>query len=184
MNTYYFVRHAHVDWTPDENRALSERGHQDAKRASELLSKFPISAIYSSPYLRARQTIALLSSRLDIGVQIQRDLRERRLSEGQVADFLRAVEATWENFSFVHPGGESNSAAQQRGVAVLFRIHQLHQAEHIVISTHGNLLALMLHHFEPSIDFNFWKSMTFPDICQLKIGADGQSVIHRLWGGD
>lgn len=184
MNTFYLVRHAHADWEPNENRPLSERGLQDANRAAEILQKYPISLIYSSPYLRARQTIARLSSRLDIGVQIERDLRERRLSEGQVADFLRAVEATWEDFSFVHPGGESNSAAQQRGVAVLFRIHQLHQAEHIVISTHGNLLALMLHHFEPSIDFNFWKSMTFPDIYQLKIEADGQSVIRRLWGGD
>ena len=184
MNTFYLVRHAHVDWTPDENRSLTERGHQDAKRAAEILLKYPISAIYSSPYLRARQTIAPLSSRLEIEVQSEPDFRERRLSEGQVPNFLKAIEATWEDSSFVHPGGESNSAAQQRGVAVLFRINQLHQVKHIVISTHGNLLALMLHHFEPSIDFNFWKSMTFPDIYQLKIKADCQSIIHRFWDGD
>ena len=184
MNTFYLVRHAHVDWTPDENRSLSERGHQDAKRAAEILLKFPISVISSSPYLRARQTIAPVSSRLEIDVEIEADLRERRLSEGSVGDFLKAVEATWEDFTFAHPGGEPNSAAQQRGVAVLFRINQLHQAKQIVISTHGNLLALVLHHFEPSIDFNFWKSLTFPDIYKLRIKADGQPVIHRLWDGD
>ncbi|MES0362236.1 MAG: histidine phosphatase family protein [Anaerolineales bacterium] len=184
MNTFYLVRHADVVWTPDENRSLSECGHQDAKRAAEILLKFPISVIYSSPYLRARQTIAPLSSHLEIDVQSEPDLRERRMSEGQIPDFLKVIEATWEDFSFAYPGGESNSAAQQRGVAVLLRINQLHQAEHIVISTHGNLLALMLNHFEPSIDFNFWKSMTFPDVYQLKIKADGQAVIHRLWDGD
>ena len=184
MNTFYLVRHAHADWEPDENRPLSERGLQDANRAAEILLKYPISLIYSSPYLRARQTIAPLSSKLEINAQIETDLRERRLSEEPVADFLKAVEVTWDDFSYTHPGGESNSAAQQRGVAVLFRLDQLHQADHIVISTHGNLLAMMLHHFEPSIDFNFWKSMTFPDIYHLKIEADGQSVIHRLWDGD
>ena len=184
MNTFYLVRHAHVDWTPDENRSLSERGHQDAKRAAEILQKFPINVIYSSPYLRARQTIAPVSSRLEIDVQIEPDLRERRLSEGPVADFLKTVEVTWEDFTFAHPGGESNSAAQQRGVAVLIRLDQLHQADHIVISTHGSLLAMMLHHFEPSIDFNFWKSMTFPDIYKLEIKADDQSVFRRLWNED
>ena len=184
MNTFYLVRHAHVDWTPDENRSLSERGHQDAKRAAEILLKFPISVIYSSPYLRARQTIAPLSSRLEIDVEIEADLRERRLSEGSVGDFLKAVEATWEDFTFAHPGGEPNSAAQQRGVAVLSRLDQRHQADHIVISTHGNLLAMMLHHFEPSIDLNFWKSMSFPDIYKLKIKPGGQAIILRMWGVD
>ena len=181
MNTFYLVRHAHVDWTPDENRSLSERGHQDAKRAAEILLKFPISVIYSSPYFRARQTIAPVSSRLEIDVQSEPDLRERRFSEGPVGDFLKAVEVTWEDFTFAHPGGEPNSAAQQRGVAVLSRLDQRHQEDHIVISTHGNLLALTLRHFEPSIDFNFWKSMTFPDIYKLSITLPGEAAIDRLW---
>lgn len=184
LNTFYLVRHAHANWTPDENRPLSERGHQDAIRAAEILHKFPVSMIYSSPYRRARQTIAPLSTRLDIDVQIEVDLRERRLWEEPVTDFLKAVEATWEDFSFAHPGGESNSAAQQRGVAVLSMLDQRHQADHIVISTHGNLLALMLHHFELSIDFNFWISMTFPDIYKLKIKPGGQAIIRRMWGVD
>ena len=184
MNTFYLVRHAEGNLTLDENRPLSERGHLDAKQAAEILLKYPISVIYSSPYLRARQTIAPLSSRLEIDVQSEPDLCERKLNDGQAVDFLKAVEATWEDFSFAHPGGESNSAAQQRGVGVLSRVDQRHQEDHIVISTHGNLLALTLNHFEPSIDFNFWKSMTFPDIYKLNINADGQPVIHRLWDGD
>jgi 2,3-bisphosphoglycerate-dependent phosphoglycerate mutase len=181
VNTFYLVRHAYVDWAPDENRPLSERGHQDAERAAVILLKYPISVIYSSPYLRARQTIAPLSSRLDISVKIEPDLRERRLSEEPAADFLKAVEVTWQDFSFAHPGGESNSAAQQRGIAVLSRLDRQYQAEQIAISTHGNLLAVMLHHFEPSTDFNFWKSMTLPDIYELKIKPGGQVVIRRLW---
>ena len=39
-----------------------------------------------------------------------------------------------------------------------------HPTEHIVLSTHGNLLALILQTFDPSVDFVFWKSLTMPDI--------------------
>jgi hypothetical protein len=43
---------------------------------------------------------------------------------------------------------------------------------------------MMLHHFEPSIDLNFWKSMSFPDIYELKIKPGGQAIILRMWGVD
>lgn len=137
--------------------------------------------IYSSPYMRARQTITPLSSRLEIGVHIEPDLRERRLSEEPAADFLKAVEETWGNFAYAHPGGESNSAAQQRGMAVLTMLDKQYQTEHIVISTHGNLLALMLHYFDPTVYLNFWKSITLPDIYKIKINPGGGASIHRLW---
>jgi hypothetical protein len=50
-----------------------------------------------------------------------------------------------------------------------------------VISTHGNLLSMMLHHFDPTVDFTFWKSMTLPDIYQLQIQPGG-GEFRRLWG--
>ncbi|MBE9473570.1 MAG: histidine phosphatase family protein, partial [Chloroflexi bacterium] len=77
MHNFYLVRHAHADWGPDENRPLSEKGFLDAERVADVLIEFPINKIYSSPYLRAQQTIHPLSARLNIPVQIEPDLRER-----------------------------------------------------------------------------------------------------------
>ena len=182
MNTFYLVRHAEVVWEPDENRPLSERGFRDARRVADVLQEFPITVIYSSPYLRARQTIAELSSGLDIGVNIENDLRERRLSSEPGADFFKAVEMTWEDFSFAHPGGESNSSVQKRGVACISSINQQYDSEHIVISTHGNLLAIMLNHFDRTVDFNFWKAMTLPDIFELTFKPGESALFRRLWG--
>ena len=179
----FLVRHAHADCTPGENRPLSERGREDADRVADLLQHCPISALHSSPFRRARQTIGPLAARLDLPVHALLALCERRLGGGPVADFYAAVEATWRDPSFAHAGGESNSAAQQRGAAVIRRLLERHAGEHIVLSTHGNLLALTLQTFDASIDFAFWKSLTMPDIYQLGFTDAGTVAIRRLWHG-
>lgn len=181
MSTFYLLRHAHADWAPDENYPLSARGRDDAQRVADLLQQYPISSIYSSPFPRAFETITPLAKRLGLPVYLDSELRERRLGNSQAEEFLAAVEATWRDSSFAHPGGESNSAAQRRGLAVLRRLQEGHVQEHIVISTHGNLLALILQGFDPSVDFLFWKSLTMPDLYMLTLDQSGEALISRLW---
>ena len=181
MSTFYLVRHAHADWTPDENRPLSARGRDDANHVADVLWQYPIGAIYSSPFLRARETITPLARRLGLPVHIEPELRERRLGNSTTEDFFKAVEATWRDSSLAHPGGESNAAAQQRGLAVLRRLQKQHMTEHIVLSTHGNLMALILQSFDPSVDFAFWKSLTMPDIYTLSFNQVGEAVVSKLW---
>ena len=181
MSTFYLVRHAHANWTPNENRPLSARGREDADRVADILQQYPIGAIYSSPYQRARQTIAPLATRLGLPVYIEPGLRERRLGNSSTGGFFRAVKATWQDPSFAHPGGESNGAAQQRGLAVVRRLQEQRVTEHIVLSTHGNLMALVLQGFDPSVDFAFWKSLTMPDIYTISFSQAGEIVTGRLW---
>jgi 2,3-bisphosphoglycerate-dependent phosphoglycerate mutase len=109
------------------------------------------------------------------------DLQERRLGDGVFEDFVKAVEETWRNPTFAHPGGESNVIAQKRGIAVVQQLLVKHPAQHIVISTHGNLMALVLQIFDPSVDFMFWKSLTLPDIYKLNISQSGKGLMQRLW---
>jgi len=180
MSTFYLVRHAHADWTPDENRPLSAQGRDDAVHVADILSQHPISAIYSSPFLRARETIAPLARRSGLPVHVEPELQERRLGNSTL-DFLDAVEAAWRDSSFAHPEGESNAAAQERGLAVMRRLQKQHVTEHIVLSTHGNLLALILQSFDPAVDFAFWKALTLHDIYALSFDQVGQAVMSRLW---
>lgn len=181
MSTFYLVRHAHAEWTPDENRPLSGRGRADAERVADVLGGVPITAIYASPAHRARETIAPLAVRLGLPIHIVPELRERELCHGAVDDFSGAVKTTWGDPSFAHPGGESNAAAQRRGVAVVRRLQKRHPDEHVVFATHGNLLALVLQHFDPRVDFAFWKSLTMPDIYALRVSMDSEASVHRLW---
>jgi 2,3-bisphosphoglycerate-dependent phosphoglycerate mutase len=180
MRTFYLVRHAHAHWTPDENRPLSAQGHRDARRVADILHGYPIGAIYTSPFQRARQTIEPLAARLDLPLQVEPDLRERRLGDSGAVDFFAAVARTWADPSFAFPDGESNAAAQRRGLAILHRLLERETADHIVLSTHGNLLALILQAFDPAIDFAFWQSLTMPDIYALSFGKIGKVSTSRL----
>jgi 2,3-bisphosphoglycerate-dependent phosphoglycerate mutase len=181
MTVFYLIRHAHADWTPDEQRPLSSLGKVDAQRVADLLCSSPITRIYSSPFRRARQTVSPLAARLGLPVHIEPDLRERKLGgEPGVSDFFAAVEQTWQDPSYSHPGGESNSAAQRRGVAVVERLRKQYSGEHLVLSTHGNLMALVLHHYEPRIDYDFWKALTMPDVYEFRTESLEPSI-SRLW---
>lgn len=181
MSTLFFVRHAHAEWTLDENRSLSAQGREDAIRVANILYEYPISIIYSSISRRARETITPLAEQLGLSIYMEPDLQERRLGDGIFEDFFQAVEVTWRNSSFAHPGGESSLIAQKRGVAVVQRLLAKHPAQQIVLSTHGNLMALILQSFDPSVDFMFWKSLTMPDVYKLNISQSGKGLMHRLW---
>lgn len=181
--TFYLVRHAHAVWTTDEMRPLSERGRQDAVRVAALLAPLPIDVVTSSPYRRAVQTVAPLAEALGKPVLREPDLHERCLADPppSAAAFTAAVKATWDDFTFRHPGGESNAAARARGSSVVTRLFSTYPGGHLVVGTHGNLLALILHAFDPTIDYTFWSSLSMPDVYRLTLPSDGSATITRLW---
>jgi 2,3-bisphosphoglycerate-dependent phosphoglycerate mutase len=148
---------------------------------AQVLQNYPIEAIYSSPYRRARETVAPLAARLKLSVYVEPLLQERRLGATPGMDFLEAVEATWRDPSFAHPGGESNAAAQQRGMTVVRRVQEQAVAEHVVLSSHGNLVALILQQFDPEIGFDFWRALTLPDIYRAQAHSDGGITVDHLW---
>jgi 2,3-bisphosphoglycerate-dependent phosphoglycerate mutase len=118
---------------------------------------------------------------MGIPVQILPELRERTLGRAVDGDFYSSVQATWRDPKFSHPGGESNAAAQERGVSVVNQLQEQYPGAHIVLSTHGNLMALVMQYFDPEIDFAFWRSLTMPDVYKLEILPDGMIKITRLW---
>jgi len=186
MTVFYVVRHAHADWTPDVGRPLSERGQRDALRLAECLGGASIDAVYASTARRAQQTVAPLAARRGLPVQITPALDERRLPAIQVQDFQAAVRATWTDFEYAHPGGESNAAAQERGLALVYSLAERHPGGQIVLGTHGNLLALIVRGILPAYGYAFWQSLTMPDVYRLDLPAtaerDAQApILTRLW---
>lgn len=66
LATFYFVRHAKAgsreDWTGDDRlRPLTKKGKKQAEELVTVLKKFPITAIYASPFLRCVQTVEPLA---------------------------------------------------------------------------------------------------------------------------
>lgn len=179
--TVHLIRHAHAIWTPDEGRALSPAGLTGAEHVATLLANEPISAVYASTARRAIQTVAPLARSLGLPVTTVDDLRERRLSGEPVDDHGVAVAWCWANPEAALPGGESNHVAQRRGVAVLSKLAGRHRGKAIVVGSHGNLLALILQHWLPSVDHAFWSRLTMPDIYTLMLCDEGPPELARRW---
>ena len=181
MAPIYLVRHAHAEWSQDDNRPLSTLGLLDAERVADILGELSISGIFSRPSRRACQTVTPLAVRTALPIQEISDLRERKLGQWIAENFDDAVRMTWEDPSLAHPGGETNLAAKERGVAVVRGVVMDHPNAHLVLATHGNLLALILQHFDQTIDFTCWQSLTMPDIHRLELLSDGTALIERIW---
>jgi 2,3-bisphosphoglycerate-dependent phosphoglycerate mutase len=175
------VRHAHSDYGPDEMRGLSDAGRRQAERVADFLDRQDVSAIFSSPYSRAIETVKPFAGRRGLAIHIDPDLRERHLSSGPLDDFTASLEATWRDFDLAHGGGESSRVAQGRVSQAIRRIAASTGGRDVVISTHGNALALFLHTLDSNVGFAFWKRMSMPDVYAVATGPDGVWSYRRVW---
>jgi 2,3-bisphosphoglycerate-dependent phosphoglycerate mutase len=181
VSQLFLVRHAHSDYTPDEMRGLSPSGREDALRVADLLAGHEISAIVSSPYTRAVETVQPLADRLGLSIEIDSELRERCLSTGSLDDFERCLEATWLDLDLTYPGGESSAAAQARISRAIRRIAAAHRDGHVAIASHGNVLSLFLRTLDAQVDFAFWMGMSKPDVYVLDPLDETTWSHRRLW---
>ena len=177
------VRHAHADWVPDETRPLSDQGLRDAEDVAELLVPLAPERVYSSPYPRSIQTVEPLADRLSLEIEIVEGLRERTLADGAVADFEAALEASWADLDLSFPGGESSREAMQRISAAFYDIVSRHDHGTIAIGTHGNVFGLLLHQSDAIYGYEFWHSLTWPDIHRLSLDGGRIIAVERLWRG-
>lgn len=79
--TFYVVRHAKAGsrshWSGDDRqRPLSKKGMKQAEKLVSILQPYPISAIFSSPYLRCLQTVEPLARAHRIAVRSSASLAE------------------------------------------------------------------------------------------------------------
>jgi 2,3-bisphosphoglycerate-dependent phosphoglycerate mutase len=173
----FLVRHAksqpHPD-TPEELWPLSPDGRVQAEQLCRQMAPLGVTKIYSSPYPRAVDTVAPLAKSLKIGITTRIDLRERKLSEKLIDNWLIELQKTWRNFDYCLPGGESNRACQNRVRACFAEILSESQGMKIAVSSHGNAIALLMNSIQPAFRFESWKAMANPHV--FKLSWDGSSI--------
>jgi 2,3-bisphosphoglycerate-dependent phosphoglycerate mutase len=50
-----------------------------------------------------------------------------------------------------------------------------------VVSTHGNLLALILNGLDSAFGYDFWWQLSFPDIYRLTFEGTAMTRVERIW---
>lgn len=175
----YAVRHCRATGqAPDA--PLTPEGEEEAIRLADHLAPLGVGYVVSSPWRRAVQSIEPLAARLALPIATDPRLVERALSGGPLDDWQTALRTTFDDLDMVLDGGESSRAAQTRAVAALEAV-RAHPAPVAVVVTHGNLLALLLRHFDPTVGFETWQALTNPDIFRLTMAPDGRTTVQRAW---
>ncbi|GAP97839.1 histidine phosphatase family protein [Leptolyngbya sp. NIES-2104] len=170
----YLVRHCQATGQ-EPDAPLTEIGKQQAIALADWLSEVPIERIISSPFSRALQSITLLSERLGLAVEADERLVERMLSPVPLDDWRESLAKTFIDLDLSFEGGESSRTAMMRGVAV---VHQaIQQTTHpVVIVTHGNLMTLILKHFDEQIGYAEWERLQNPDVYCIEFRSKGDGV--------
>lgn len=177
MTTIYLVRHAHSTYSPDEKaRPLSERGTADAEQLRLFFQEITPDYIYASPYRRAIETVQPIAEHYGLPIQEAEVFQERVLAPGQLDDFQQAVEYVWNHPDKNPYGGESNNTAQHRVVAGARQLVRKHTNETVVVGTHGNIMVLLMQHFDPAYDYSFWSHLAMPAVYRLVF--DGETCLQ------
>jgi 2,3-bisphosphoglycerate-dependent phosphoglycerate mutase len=155
LTAIYLIRHARSDIAirDEERRPLTADGRIAAQELAEQLTDLPLTAVYSSPYLRTVQTVEGLAAKRGLTLRLDERLRERNCG-GWVDDFTAFARRQWSDFTYKLEGRESLQEAQQRNQAALADILREHSGEAVAIGTHGTALSTLIHHYNPGFGWD------------------------------
>lgn len=155
MTTVYFVRHAEPNYDnhDDDTRELSPKGLQDRKLVTAFLNDKQIDRVFSSPYRRARETVAAFADGKGLPIRLIDDFRERRIADCWIEDFQTFSRNQWEDFDYRLADGESLREVQNRNIRALHALIREHEGETMVVGSHGTALSTVIHYYKP--DFGY-----------------------------
>ena len=171
MTTIYLIRHAQSDGTvqDESTRPLTEAGLAQADALANRLSGIAFDAVYSSPYLRAMQTVAPLG----FPVVPLGDFRERAVFADDQDESL-FIKRQWADFDYALDQGESNREAQDRAISALHALVAERGNQTVAVGTHGGLLAVILNHFDGTFGYEQYLALLpkLPCVYRLAFEAD------------
>lgn len=161
MTLLLLIRHGENDFTKKHRLAgrlpkvhLNERGREQAARLAQALKDVPISAVYSSPLDRARETAAPIARALNLATRIEPGLIETDVGKWQGRSIgslrlnkqWRIVQNSPSRAQF--PEGETFHECQSRVVATLERlIHKRNTREIVLCVFHADPIKLAVAYF-------------------------------------
>lgn len=146
-----FIRHGHVH-NPDNiyygrlpNFRLSKEGEEQARLAGVAMRPYSISAIYSSPMLRAQQTAALIQEQLPAAPPIQ--TTEELIEVHTPHDGISRLELetrNWDLYTGSSPEYEQPADVLKRVRAFIQTCRTNHVGDHVIAVTHGDIIAFTI----------------------------------------
>ena len=156
---------------------LNAEGRRQVVQLAAALAHLPISAIYSSPLDRARETAGALAERVGLGIGISPGLDELDYGAwtGRTLESL-ADDPHWRRFNTSRgatriPGGETMDEVVARASGALREMVTADPAELVAAVTHGDVIRALLAH---------WSGMPLDRMLRLEVAPGSVSAVRLL----
>ena len=138
-----------------EGISISEAGRGQAAMLAQRMSEIKVDVLYSSPLDRCMETAAPIADACRVTVRSLKGVIEIDYGTwtGRPFTSLRRLKL-WREFHGAtpstprFPGGETLAEAQRRAVEAVEELVERHPKETVAIVTHGDVVALVLAHYE------------------------------------
>ncbi len=168
--TIYLARHAMSAPSPElpePDWPLSEDGKEQALNLRDRLDDLGIDRAYSSPFPRAVETVRPFCEGAGLDIEIEPDLKERKLTDRYIEDWYVILKRAWSDFDFALPNCESGKVCQERMKACIVRLATDNVGKVLLACSHGNAIGLYLNHLDDSFGFKDWESIQTPDLFRI-----------------
>lgn len=149
MNTYiYLVRHGEV-YNPDNvwygrlpRFGLSERGKEEIAETAKFLKNIPVSHLYASPLLRAKETAEIIQQELKTPTITFNDhlLEVKSAYMGQPLSVLQEIKFDIFTGPARKEDDETLEQLAERSTTFLDHVASRHSGQHVVAVSHGDIL--------------------------------------------
>ena len=176
MTTLYLLRNAQTLPMPDAANAmwaLSQAGREQAQALVAPLQELQIDSIVSSPLVRAKNTVEPFSGAVGLQIHEHESLTDQILTAEYLppSDFQELTQKMWEDFDFSEPGCESNRACEARVLKGIQQIVDEQGEKRVLVCTHGQIIALLLHALDESYNMQDWANMQMPHLYEVTYTA-------------
>lgn len=166
--TIYLVRHAAYE-SPDHilpfrlpGFHLSEQGKKKAKELADFFSTKSISAIYSSPIARARETAEIIAGKRKVMID-DRLIEVRSPAQGKPEGFPESM-GGWKMYEtgwYKKNKGETQEEIYSRMKSFMDEKIEMHRGKEIVVVSHGDPIMFYLRKTAPYIQMGHYLALAF-----------------------
>nr|WP_245215465.1 histidine phosphatase family protein [Pararoseomonas baculiformis] len=160
--------------------SLGPAGRAQAEALARRLARESLSALYTSPLERARETAAPIAARMGLAPQISPAIQEIDYGDWTGRDFAALDgDAEWAHWNAARgtarvPGGECMAEAQSRAVAEIERLGAAHPGERIAVVSHADVIKAVLARY---------LGLDLDNLLRFDIAPASVSAL-ALWEGD
>ena len=182
----YLIRHGKAAMEGhDIERVLDEDGKVQAislcKKIKEQFKDKKIK-IFSSPFIRAMQTVEGLSQEMNVQIEHTASLEEIKMGKDPQLSKHEIIEKMWADDKFKTENGTSQSEHVSIIKSELDKIfNDFYNNEYdLILVSHGNSIGIILKYFfDIQFKFEDWKKISMPDMYYLEFNEENKVTEYK-----